>query len=84
MPQAPLRQAITKSIETLTSGMSSILSQISSLVQSEIGIQMTAAIEKRYEHEISMARATQHGCGPGNSEAPRAGNTGKRGFDLEA
>ena len=56
MTQTTSRQAITKSIEPLTSGMSSILSQISSLVQSEMEIE-TAAIEKRYEHEISMAES---------------------------
>ena len=47
MAQASSQQAITKNIETLTSGMSFILSQIFSLVQSEREIE-TASIEKRY------------------------------------
>ena len=47
-------QAVTKSVETLVSSMSSIFSQLSSLVQAEMEIE-TAAIEKRYEREISMA-----------------------------
>ena len=51
-------QAVTKSVETLTSGMSSIFSQISSLVQSEMEME-TAAIEKRYEREISMAEGNK-------------------------
>ena len=51
-------QAVTKSVETLTSGMSSIFSQISSLVQSEMELE-TAAIEKRYEREISMAEGNK-------------------------
>ena len=37
MPQPTSRQTITKSIETLTSGVLSNLSQITSHVQSEIG-----------------------------------------------
>ena len=51
-------QAFTKSVETLTNGMSSIFSQISSLVQSEMEIE-TAAIEKRYQREISMAEGNK-------------------------
>ena len=50
-------QTVTKSVETLTSGMSSIFSQISSLVQSEMEIE-TAAIEKRYERE-TIARLNE-------------------------
>ena len=51
-------QAFTKSVETLTNGMSSIFSQISSLVQSEMEIE-TAAIERRYQREISMAEGNK-------------------------
>ena len=51
-------QAFTKSVETLTNGMSSIFSQVSSLVQSEMEIE-TAAIEKRYQREISMAEGNK-------------------------
>ena len=52
-------QAVTKSVETLTSGMSSIFSQLSSLVQAEMEIE-TAAIEKRYEREVSMAEGNKY------------------------
>ena len=51
-------EAVTKSVETLTSGMSSIFSQLSSLVQAEMEIE-TAAIEKRYDREISMAEGNK-------------------------
>ena len=52
-------QAVTKSVEALTSGMSSIFSQLSTLVQSEMEIE-TAAIEKRYEREVSMAEGNKY------------------------
>ena len=52
-------QALTKSVEALTSGMSSIFSQLSSLVQAEMEIE-TAAIEKRYEREVSMAEGNKY------------------------
>ena len=52
-------QAVTKSVETLTSGMSSIFSQLSSLMQAEMEIE-TAAIEKRYEREVSMAEGNKY------------------------
>ena len=52
-------QAVTKSVETLTSSMSSIFSQLSSLVQAEMEIE-TAAIEKRYEREVSMAEGNKY------------------------
>ena len=52
-------QAVTKSVETLTSGMSSIFSQLSSLVQAEMVIE-TAAVEKRYEREVSMAEGNKY------------------------
>ena len=51
-------QALTKSVDALTQGMSSIFSQISSLVQSEMELE-TAAIEKRYDREISMAEGNK-------------------------
>ena len=51
-------QALTKSVDALTQGMASIFSQISSLVQSEMELE-TAAIEKRYEREISMAEGNK-------------------------
>ncbi len=52
-------QAVTKSVEALTNGMSSIFTQLSSLVQSEMEIE-TAAIEKRYEREVSMAEDNKY------------------------
>ena len=52
-------QALTKTVEALTSGMSSIFSQLSSLVQAEMEIE-TAAIEKRYEREVSMAEGNKY------------------------
>ena len=52
-------QAVTKSVEALTNGMSSIFTQLSSLVQSEMEIE-TAAIEKRYEREVSMAEGNKY------------------------
>ena len=52
-------QAVTKSVETLVSSMSSIFSQLSSLVQAEMEIE-TAAVEKRYEREVSMAEGNKY------------------------
>lgn len=52
-------QAVVKSVEALTSGMSSIFSQLSSLVQAEMEIE-TAAIEKRYEREINRAEGNSY------------------------
>lgn len=51
-------KAVMGSFETITAGMSSIFSQMSSLVQSELEIQ-TAAIEGRYEKEIQAAEGNQ-------------------------
>ena len=51
-------QTLTKSVDALTQGMASIFSQVSSLVQSEMELE-TAAIEKRYEREISMAEGNK-------------------------
>ena len=52
-------KAVTQSFDTVMSGMSSIFSQVSSLVQAELEIQ-TAAIEKRYDKEISMAEGNTY------------------------
>lgn len=52
-------QAMTGAVDTLVSGMSSIFSQLSSLIQAELEIQ-TAAIEKRYEKEISLAEGNAY------------------------
>ena len=47
-------QAITESFDTLVSGMSSIFSGLSSLIEAELELQ-TSAIESRYDKEISYA-----------------------------
>lgn len=52
-------KAITGAMDTLVSGMSSIFSQLTSLVQAELEIQ-TAAIEKRYDKEISAAEGNTY------------------------
>ena len=52
-------QAVTGSFDTLTSGMSSIFSGMTSLIQAELEIQ-TAAIEKRYDKEISQAEGNNY------------------------
>ena len=54
-----LGQAVQKSFDTLTSGMSSIFSGMTSLIQAELEIQ-TAAIEKRYDKEISQAEGNNY------------------------
>jgi hypothetical protein len=52
-------EAITGSVDTLLSGMSAIFSGLSSLIQAELEIQ-TAAIESRYDKEISMAEGNTY------------------------
>lgn len=54
-----LGQAVKGSFDTLTSGMSSIFSGMTSLIQAELEIQ-TAAIEKRYDKEISQAEGNNY------------------------
>ena len=57
--QSDWGKAVTGSIEVLSSGMSAIFSQLTSLVQAETDIQ-TAAIEKRYKSEISNAEGNNY------------------------
>ena len=52
-------KAMSSSFDTIVSGMSAIFSQLSSLVQAELEIQ-TAAIEKRYDTEISHAEGNSY------------------------
>ena len=52
-------KAITGSLDTLGSGMSAVFSQLSSLMQAELEIQ-TAAINKRYDAEISRAEGNSY------------------------
>ena len=54
-----LGQTVQGSFDTLTSGMSSIFSGMTSLIQAELEIQ-TAAIEKRYDKEISQAEGNNY------------------------
>ena len=52
-------KAIQGAISTLTSGMGAIFSSLSSLIQAELEIE-TAAIEKRYDKEISAAEGNSY------------------------
>ena len=54
-----LGQAVQGSFDTLTSGMSSIFSGMTSLIQAELEIQ-TATIVKRYDKEISQAEGNNY------------------------
>ena len=54
-----LGQAVQGSFDTLTSGMSSIFSGMTSLIQAELEIQ-TAAINKRYDKEIRNAEGNNY------------------------
>ena len=57
--QSDLGQAVTGSLSVISSGMSSIFQQLSSLIQAETDIQV-AAIEKRYKTEISNAEGNNY------------------------
>ena len=52
-------KAVMQSFDTVMSGMSAIFSQVSSIVQAELDME-TAAIEKRYEKEISQAEGNSY------------------------
>ena len=52
-------KAVMQSFDTIMSGMGAIFSQVSSLVQAELEIQ-TAAINKRYDMEISQAEGNSY------------------------
>lgn len=52
-------KAVTDSFGTIMSGMSAIFSQISSIVQSNLEME-TAAIENRYDKEISLAEGNTY------------------------
>ena len=52
-------QAVLEAIDTVVSGMSSIFSGLSDIVQAELEIQ-TAAITKRYEAELSFAEGNTY------------------------
>ena len=57
--QSDMGKAVTGTIDTLTSSMSSLFSQLSSLVQAEMEIQ-TNAISKRYDNEIAKAEGNTY------------------------
>jgi len=52
-------KALTGTLDTLVSGMSAVFSQLSTIVQAELDIQ-TAAINKRYDAEISRAEGNSY------------------------
>lgn len=52
-------KALTGTLDTLVSGMSAVFSQLSSLMQAELEMQ-TAAINKRYDAEISRAEGNTY------------------------
>ena len=57
--QSDMGKAVTGSFEVISSGMSSIFQQLSTIVQAETEIQV-AAIEKRYKTEISNAEGNNY------------------------
>lgn len=57
--QSDLGKAVTGSLEVISSGMSSIFQQLTTLVQAETDIQVSA-IEKRYKTEISNAEGNNY------------------------
>ena len=57
--QSDMGKAVTGSLETISSGMSSIFQQMTSLIQAEMEIQV-ASIEKRYKTEISNAEGNNY------------------------
>ena len=52
-------KAVTGSLDVISSGMSSIFQQMTSLIQAETDIQL-AAVEKRYKKEISNAEGNNY------------------------
>lgn len=57
--QSDMGKAVTGSLEVISSGMSSIFQQLTTLVQAETDIQVSA-IEKRYKTEISNAEGNNY------------------------
>ena len=57
--QSDMGKAVTGSLDVISSGMSSIFQQMSTLVQAEADIQV-GAIEKRYKTEISNAEGNNY------------------------
>lgn len=57
--ESDMGKAVTGTLETVTNSMSSLFQQMSSLIQAEADIQV-AAIERRYDTEISRAEGNQN------------------------
>lgn len=57
--ESDMGKAVTGTLETVTNSMSSLFQQMSSLIQAEADIQI-AAIERRYDTEISRAEGNQN------------------------
>ena len=57
--QTDMGKAVTGALDVLSSGMSAIFQQLTALVQAETEIQ-TAAIEKRYQTEVSNAEGNNY------------------------
>ena len=57
--QSDMGKAVTGSLDVISSGMSSIFQQMTSLIQAEADIQISA-IEKRYQTEISNAEGNNY------------------------
>lgn len=57
--QSDMGKAVTGSLDIISSGMSSIFQQMTSLIQAEADIQISA-IEKRYQTEISNAEGNNY------------------------
>ena len=56
--ESDVGKAVTKSIDAIASGMSSLFSQLRSLMEAEMELEV-AAVEKKYDREIEAAQ----GCG---------------------
>jgi len=52
-------QALTGTLSTLTQGMASVFSGLSTMIQAELEIQ-TASINKKYEREVSLAQGNSY------------------------
>ena len=57
--ESDMGKAVTGTLETVTNSMSSLFQQMSSLIQAEADIEV-AAIERRYDTEISRAEGNQN------------------------
>ena len=57
--KSDMGKAVTGSLDVISSGMSSIFQQMTSLIQAETDIQL-AAVEKRYKKEISNAEGNNY------------------------